>query len=654
MKRLLLLASVALLGIALLPAVSPTNAQSNDTVNARIDLVMEHLTDYLNYSPPITRSTHFWNWSQNQYGDAALGCPDPAQSYAQLVQNGYVITITVDGVDYDYRVADDGSFFTLCGPNGVPLYDSRFEVSASSTNTSAPPATNPTVAAPAATSQQVPLPPADYYVWMYSPTTDNMVLLGADSVLAVVPRPSLADITEATDMVVSPDGRILIQEERVGSNRQLTFYNFQTGQIYAVYPFEGFTEIFIRRESVRSNTLGTSTYQFSPDGSRFALSFQTFDPAGGRSWRLVVFDTNTGNVISELNSQSFAATTAGIDFSQLPAPVADQQSAQTIQDTTNFVPLVAYYAPDGTIHFQLARAGTAAFPFYAAFAWNPNNAGVTTLSPYIYAEADVLSDGRMVYAEVNASIPQRPARGPFTSLNQIRIGTPTGTVFSTVDAFSTSDNFLWGPQFASADGSLILVRLDTDDTTRFALVRTPLSTEPFIVEELPQETVEVYGVNGGAVGVVRQDGVPDQVVYTAPNLVRNVIFNAPSNEVYRLVWASPPGTQIGISSVETVPTVVSGVNSTISQVICDGSLPTRLRVGQRAQVAFTADGTPLRLRLFPNGDFVQDLPQGTPFTITATPTCEAGFTWWRIELADGTVGYSAEGDSNSYFIEPVS
>ena len=80
-----------------------------------------------------------------------------------------------------------------------------------------------------------------------------------------------------------------------------------------------------------------------------------------------------------------------------------------------------------------------------------------------------------------------------------------------------------------------------------------------------------------------------------------------------------------------------------------------MKVGMKGRVSYT-DGTPLRLRREPFYDldknYKRDLREGTRFTVIDGPVCEDGYVWWKIETSDGHIGWSAEGDSENYFMEP--
>jgi hypothetical protein len=56
-----------------------------------------------------------WTFSQSNYPDASLGCPQPGVGYAQVITPGVQFMLTYGGNVYDYRVSADRSILSLCG-----------------------------------------------------------------------------------------------------------------------------------------------------------------------------------------------------------------------------------------------------------------------------------------------------------------------------------------------------------------------------------------------------------------------------------------------------------------------------------------------------------------------------------------------------------
>jgi hypothetical protein len=59
-----------------------------------------------------------WNWEQKNFPDTSLGCPQPGQTYTQVVTSGFIVQLSYNGTTYDYRVAADRSRVFLCSPGG--------------------------------------------------------------------------------------------------------------------------------------------------------------------------------------------------------------------------------------------------------------------------------------------------------------------------------------------------------------------------------------------------------------------------------------------------------------------------------------------------------------------------------------------------------
>jgi hypothetical protein len=90
---------------------------------------------------------------------------------------------------------------------------------------------------------------------------------------------------------------------------------------------------------------------------------------------------------------------------------------------------------------------------------------------------------------------------------------------------------------------------------------------------------------------------------------------------------------------------------TYAQTTCP--LSPQLTVGQRGVVLGTS---PNNLRAGPtrNDQILTEIPGGGIFDVLAGPECDpdSGINWWQVDYA-GQVGWTAEGDTSTYFVEPV-
>lgn len=78
----------------------------------------------------------------------------------------------------------------------------------------------------------------------------------------------------------------------------------------------------------------------------------------------------------------------------------------------------------------------------------------------------------------------------------------------------------------------------------------------------------------------------------------------------------------------------------------------RLRVGAVGMI--TAGTDRLNLRALPavGAGVVAQLYQNTRFEVLTGPSCNGGYSWWRVRLADGRTGWLAEGTWTRYYLAP--
>ncbi|MBN1679037.1 MAG: PD40 domain-containing protein [Anaerolineae bacterium] len=90
-----------------------------------------------------------------------------------------------------------------------------------------------------------------------------------------------------------------------------------------------------------------------------------------------------------------------------------------------------------------------------------------------------------------------------------------------------------------------------------------------------------------------------------------------------------------------------------AQDSCGTAPPPRLVVGQNARVTVTT-GTGNNLRDTPNGDatVLGVLAEGEVFNVIDGPQCNEDLYWWQVQRVDGQTGWTAEGVTGDYWLEP--
>lgn len=105
-----------------------------------------------------------------------------------------------------------------------------------------------------------------------------------------------------------------------------------------------------------------------------------------------------------------------------------------------------------------------------------------------------------------------------------------------------------------------------------------------------------------------------------------------------------------------MPTLTLPPTQTLSVYeACSGAPATRLHVGDRARVAMYPYENQ-RIRKEPNSSstILTLFSPGTTMKILEGPVCANGWVWWKVQsYTSGDIGWTAEGDSNSYWLEPI-
>jgi Tol biopolymer transport system component len=90
-----------------------------------------------------------------------------------------------------------------------------------------------------------------------------------------------------------------------------------------------------------------------------------------------------------------------------------------------------------------------------------------------------------------------------------------------------------------------------------------------------------------------------------------------------------------------------------AQGTCGSAPPPRLTVGQSARVV-VSNGIGNNLRTTPNSGatVLGVLADGEIFTVLSGPQCSENYWWWQVRRWDGQTGWTAEGTTGAYWIEP--
>ena len=109
---------------------------------------------------------------------------------------------------------------------------------------------------------------------------------------------------------------------------------------------------------------------------------------------------------------------------------------------------------------------------------------------------------------------------------------------------------------------------------------------------------------------------------------------------------------IGLIVSLLIPIFIVPVAS--AQQECPNTPVSIMSIGIRGRVTFT-DGSTTSLREQPttSSSRLMRMPEGFEFDVIDGPVCADGYNFWQLQTDDGLVGWAAEGNLSSYWIEPL-
>ena len=585
------------------------NAQSDETLE-RIDQAMAHLSEFLGET--VTRDSSIWSYAEVIYPDSSLDCPVTGQTYIQQQILGYRVRIEAAGSEYDYRFNTDGSILVLCldglphpSSIGIEIPDNPFEESIDVDNLAIQ-----------------PLPPSEWWAWVYGIETDTLFLISPNGEQLRLLRPHLPNEAPNADpkLSLTRDGRYLIITAQLSTgNAGIGFYSIQDGSFIRTHEARINEQIYLGFGYDGSSISG-SPYIADPSNQYIAIGLASTDFTNP-TWRIVVFDVATGDPLYQLEQNSPQIVALGDSYAGLDGI---------------YFPRILYFDMDA-VHVQLIRFASGGAESYPAFTWHPNG-NFVEVSPFNLDDIDILStDETPVFTYLDNSAAALPANGPFVSHNAIGIGLP---VDSTQRIYLDGNFYLSLPRWAGSGDTVLFNSADQNNRQQWNGVSVNTGV-PFTLDASVQA---VYGTVNGFLAR-STDGA---VTFTNSTTIDSPtpIWQAPAGAQILFLWSNPAGSTFIPTSV-AVPLSVTGV------VNCPGTPVSNVAVGSLAQVVDEESSSTLRLRATAGGELLFSMQPGTEFVVVGGPQCQGDYTWWQLQLDDGTLGWAAEAASGLYLIEPV-
>ena len=472
------------------------------------------------------------------------------------------------------------------------------------------------------------LPASSWYAVAWVQATDTLHWINESGEQASIPRPVMLNETgELTQkrLFISPNGRYLIIVSPLNSgNLGLGFYDFSTGQ-------------FIQTHEAQPNESLSllPSADFTMTSSHFSIVLRN-DVNG--DWRILVFETATGDAVAQLLRTD----------PTLPA--------NFMTDTAWWPSIAAFHIDEamGTyvVQLQLVTDPQAMHTAFPSFRWYPE-------PPPLVADAPIVPDALPFSPIAGFEVFKPTGQVVFTGFEGN--GTPSSPAIGNMIATQTSPDQLPVPLISNNAFTLNSAQWLRGNEWVGYRVQDGLFQPHFSVAAADGSTdvplgpniSSIHGTPDGFLGV----DASNWQVYHATDLTMdgfsaffgNTVFQA--GQPFSIVYTQPKGATFTLTTIVESPLIGDLDLQAPNGASCPGAPATRLTVGETARVTFT-DGTPLNIRNAPSGEQLMQIPEGTVVTVIEGPSCANGYQWWNLSLGNGTGGWAAEGNQESYFLEP--
>jgi hypothetical protein len=491
-----------------------------------------------------------------------------------------------------------------------------------------------------ATAQSQALPTADWYAVVWSRSEDTLHWISPNGEPAAIARPTLPDeaVNSNPQVRFSRDGRYLMLAAELSNGLNgIGIYDIQAGQFTQVHQAQPDEAIYLGLDHTTNAAM-----------TQVAVGFASAD-FDNNAWRIIIFDLATGAALDVLDNE-----TTSLEMNVEPS-----------------IPVVTYYDFDenigqDVIHFKMIPKTASSSEIVPAFKWYPalDAPDDMGLSPYNHLDSDIdYATGEVILPYTNPEFASLPAPESGVNNNAIGRSIPALEDVPPTGVWVDGQRYLYSPLWANS-GQWVVFFTEAGGQQVIAgwgVVPSAGAVNEKTFVPLPASTREVFGTSQGLLVV----DVDNRVLHitSLEVLEGTLLYQSPSAQLTQVVYVSHVA---GVFSLESVgqpqaTTDIAEVDATAAplqaeaegEILCDGTLPSVLSVGSTAQVANT-DGVPLRVRQNPGGAVLTEIVEGASFDVIGGPQCYDRYTWWQIQLPSGASGWSAEGDTDGYWVTVLS
>jgi len=481
-----------------------------------------------------------------------------------------------------------------------------------------------------------PLPASSWYAVTFVRDTNTLHWVSPQGEQGSLQRPKLANEADNPAILrikISPNGQhMVIVASLNNGNLGIGFYDFVAGQFVQAH------------EAQPNETLPSySQMPFSFSGGHFAMVLRN-NMTG--DWRILVFETATGNAVDVLTRTS---------------PILPTK----FPTITDYYPVLASFNIDegmgqNVITIQMVNFDPTQ-PTFPSFKWYHNPVPAVANAPVVPAA--------MPFSPFAGHDTLRTTKATVQTEFNNNQNTPTNNMIGNVISTQYAVNQL--PQAIVQSGSYTLNSPQWLNSGAWIGYRVQNNVQQphYAVTSAQADTSLPLGPNIGAIhstpdGFVAVNSL-DWQLYHATNInfdafayqFGNMVFQS-NGLPFSVIYTTPEGTPFTLSSIPTEAKLnveVAG-NGGIQapEQTCGGAPAPRLTVNQQARVTFT-NGASLNIRTAPAGDYIMNIAEGTVVNVIGGPSCADNYFWWQIQFQSEGInvgGWAAEGDTDDYYLEP--
>ena len=183
------------------------------------------------------------------------------------------------------------------------------------------------------------------------------------------------------------------------------------------------------------------------------------------------------------------------------------------------------------------------------------------------------------------------------------------------------------PYDVVANEVAVWILFDNGTVARF----DPTRMEVFSIIPVSQYAKEIFATSGGVWAVSQSDAT----IYQIDEAQNRVVASGITGSAFPTPTATPRSTKAAYEA-------------------CEADYLTRLYVNGRAKVSeYPPENNRVRAEPNKDADIIGYISPGEEMDITEGPVCANNWVWWRIRSATGVVGWTAEGNKNTYWLVPI-